>query len=521
MAVLALAAAAPSAARADEPVTQRLSTDRYAAFPLAEHHDKHHVRAGLEVGGILAVGLVDYLLNTAARGGTLKEGDVRWDLRYDWPAFRQKLTGLGVGLDSNKMPTNYVSHPFAGTLYYSVARTNHLSFAESFLFAAVGSSTWEYFGEIREITSINDLVVTPVAGAAIGEATLELAGFFARGKKTFSNDALSLLFSPTKAINEATDDAHTLRSTDTDALGFTRDVWHRFVATAGAGVTIQQDAGRGHPRGTYPDLRFGIDTALANLPGYRGAGSEAHLYDDGNISNLSFDFALSRGRLVDALFAARVVPVGYYLREASLDEAGRPRGSGTLVGLRIGFEYAMHDWDRDRSRPVDVISMVSPLGVAAEQIWSGGDWQLCAGADLYGAIAGVSPYGVGDYRAALDPGLRGTPASVRDQGYYHAFTVTAAPSLGATWRWLDLGARARFDSFRAITGVDENEPLVGKGIRITDTRASLEATLSIRPPGTPISLSWSVRSRSRRGEMGSVAAERDETSLHGSVGVVF
>src|SRR5205823_3493934 len=105
------------------------------------------------VGGVLAVGLVDYLLNTTARGGALHAGDEKWGLRYDWPTLRTKLVG-GLDLDANKLSTNYVGHPFAGTLYYTVARSNHLSFAESFVYAAIGSTTWEYFGEIRELTSM-------------------------------------------------------------------------------------------------------------------------------------------------------------------------------------------------------------------------------------------------------------------------------------------------------------------------------------------------------------------------------
>src|SRR5262245_53790179 len=67
------------------PVTQDDDpNDEFAAFPLVVRHDKHHLRAGLEVGSVVVVGFVDYLLNTSARGGITREGDRRWDLRYAW-----------------------------------------------------------------------------------------------------------------------------------------------------------------------------------------------------------------------------------------------------------------------------------------------------------------------------------------------------------------------------------------------------------------------------------------------------
>ena len=370
LAAVALASALPSVARADEPAPAepQVTTDPYAAMPLVRQEDKHYLRAGLEVGGILAVGLVDYMLNTTARGGTVRAGDTRWALRYDWELFRNKLTGTGINLDSNKFPTNYASHPYAGTMYFQAARSNHLSFAESFLFSILGSTTWEYFGEIRETTSINDLIVTPVSGTAIGEATMQLSAFFGRGRKNFGNGALSVLFSPVRAVNDSFDGSALVRSNDTDGLGFPREIWHRFEVSAGAGVTVQENAGALHPRGVYFDQRVGLDLALANLPGYAGAAHEAHLYDDGNVSNFKIDATFSGGRAVDSLFMTRIVPIGYYVRDASPEG-----GSGALVGMRMSFEYGMHEWDRDGSRPVDVTCFVSPIGVAAEYVYGRGD----------------------------------------------------------------------------------------------------------------------------------------------------
>ncbi len=495
--------------------------DEFEAFPRVKPHGKHHLRALVEVGGVVIVGFVDYLLNTSARGGEVRAGDERWSLRYDWPDLRGKLVGTAYELDANRFGTNYASHPFAGTLYYHAARSNHLGVAEAFAFSVFGSSTWEFFGEIREKVSINDLVVTPVAGMAIGEATMQLAGFFDRGRKNVPNRILSFLFSPVKAVNEVIDEGEPLRSTSTDALGFATEPWHRFQVHAGLGTTIQDSTHT--PSGafaaaSYPDVSFGTSFELANLPGYRSAGRHARIFDDGNLSRLSFDATMSRGDLVSAVFATRVVPVGYYHRDAELRD-GRPYGHGAALGLRIGFEYGTHEYDRDRARVRDLISFVSPLGIAAEHTWQAGRLRVSTGLDIAGAIAGVQPYALSDYRVGRQ--LAGLPAAIGADGYYHSIAVTAAPRVDVAYGPLQLENEMRLDTFRAIEGLDADRSSRNSALDLGDRRMLLRSALAIQPAGLPARLVLGVRRMMRDGHIGTVHASRGETTLTGSIGVVF
>src|SRR5690242_12224823 len=95
-------------ARADEPVPDP------AAQP-----SPNYLRAALEEGAILIGGSVQY--------ATASSNSVDWDLQYDWPSFRSKLTGQSVRFDTNHFDTNMVTHPVAGTLYYVAARGNRLT----------------------------------------------------------------------------------------------------------------------------------------------------------------------------------------------------------------------------------------------------------------------------------------------------------------------------------------------------------------------------------------------------------
>ena len=70
---------------------------------------------------------------------------------------------------------NYVGHPYGGSLYYNSVRSQGATPFQSMVFSAVLSTQWEYFFEaFAEQPSIQDLIVTPVAGAILGELTHQL-----------------------------------------------------------------------------------------------------------------------------------------------------------------------------------------------------------------------------------------------------------------------------------------------------------------------------------------------------------
>lgn len=484
------------------------------AFSYVEPQEKRYLRGALEVATVLIVGNVDYLLNTSARGGTVHAGDQRWDLRYDWPTFHDKLTGDYWKLDTNHFNTNFISHPFAGTLYYTAARSNHLSVSESFGYALVGALSWEMFGELREEVSINDVIVTSTSGLALGETFTQLSSFFYRSKKSFRNDVLAALFSPAKALNDFADGAEHARSEHVDAAGLTEDEWHDFRVFAGVGATKQ-------PSGTYFDQRFGIDLHVVNLPGYDGVAHRRDFFDDGNSAQLHFEATLSGGALTDGTFATRVVPLGVYTREGTRDpETKKVHGEGTLLGWLASFEYSMHDYDRDRSRPRDLLEVLSPVGVVAEYAHQERDLRVKTGVDVSADFAGVEAYGLHDYRVRHrdDTNLQSV---LKLQGYYYGLGVTVAPHVELGWKSLDAGGRFAVDTWRAIQGFDEQQQTITREIGMADRRLDMRAWLGLRVPSTPLRVEALGRRRVRSGEVGDVRGTQGESSLFGSVGVVF
>jgi hypothetical protein len=77
--------------------------------------------------------------------------------------------------DSDDWMLNYVGHPYQGAIYYVVARHSGFDWKGAFLYSTFCSTfIWEYgFEAFAEVPSIQDLIITPVTGAILGELLLQ------------------------------------------------------------------------------------------------------------------------------------------------------------------------------------------------------------------------------------------------------------------------------------------------------------------------------------------------------------
>lgn len=90
------------------------------------------------------------------------------DFAYiSWNSIKENFKH-GFEWDDDYLPTNMFAHPYSGSLYYNAGRSNGYNFWQSELFAIGGSAMWELFME-KEYPSTNDVIATPIGGAALGE----------------------------------------------------------------------------------------------------------------------------------------------------------------------------------------------------------------------------------------------------------------------------------------------------------------------------------------------------------------
>jgi hypothetical protein len=105
--------------------------------------------------------------------------------------------------DEDHWEINYIGHPYAGSLYYNTLRSQGASFTESLLFSAFISTSWEYFFEaLAEQPSIQDLFVTPLAGALIGELSHQATLAMKRNGTTTLEKVLIVIINPVHAVLE-------------------------------------------------------------------------------------------------------------------------------------------------------------------------------------------------------------------------------------------------------------------------------------------------------------------------------
>lgn len=135
----------------------------------------------------------------------------RFIFNYDWsrigPSTWKYNIQKGWEWDNDRFGVNFIGHPYSGSQYFNIARSNGYNFWQSFPFAVEGSLIWEYFGENTR-PSINDIINTPVSGAYLGEVMYRLSSNIlddrTRGGERFFRELLAGIIDPPRALNRLT-----------------------------------------------------------------------------------------------------------------------------------------------------------------------------------------------------------------------------------------------------------------------------------------------------------------------------
>jgi len=135
----------------------------------------------------------------------------RYIFNYDWsrigPSTWKYNLKKGWEWDTDRFGVNFIGHPYSGSGYFNIARSNGYNFWQSFPFAVEGSLVWEYFGENTR-PSINDIMNTPISGSFLGEVMYRISSNIlddrTRGGERFFREFLAAIVSPSRALNRLT-----------------------------------------------------------------------------------------------------------------------------------------------------------------------------------------------------------------------------------------------------------------------------------------------------------------------------
>lgn len=129
----------------------------------------------------------------------------------------------GFEWDNDHLNTNMFAHPYNGSLYFNAGRSNGFNFWQSELLAIGGSAMWEMFME-REYPSTNDIIATPVGGAALGEVLYRTSDLITddrtSGGERLAREMAAFLASPMRGLTRIfTGDAWKKRPTSGRRFG--------------------------------------------------------------------------------------------------------------------------------------------------------------------------------------------------------------------------------------------------------------------------------------------------------------
>lgn len=445
--------------------------------------EKNYLRAVFELGALTTVGVAWYAID-------VRQGQT---LDYRWQMFQKKLSGSAIGHDDNAWGTNFRGHGLGGNVYYGAARSNHLSIAESSGFAFAGAVLWEYFGEIGEVVSVNDLIVTPFTGIGLGEPLTQFSAFFDRQSATALNRTLGTVFGPLKTVNDALDGSTLRRASNPH-----KD-WHLFTASAAVTFTRSEFQRPATSLTEHTDYRIEVSERLARLPGYDDVGRHSLWFSDANLSGMSLSVAFGAQGLRDFAFGADFVPFGYYQRDVRA--AGESRlGNSWVLGFQMGYRYLVHDFAAVPATGLDRTAFVAPLGALFEaDVELGGGVSVESRVSVAGIYGGVHPLA----SEAYGPDREALHSVLRHFDYYFGAGGQLETSLGLRVSRLDSALALLGRSFACV---DEHAPFP-----ISDTWRRLRWSLGYRIlPG------WSLRLHSedlvRTGRLDFARASAHEVS---------
>lgn len=434
-----------------------------AAYQQIVHRDSpHYLRAALEEGLALGAGTAWYWID--------RERQVA---DWDFPSWKQRLTFEAWRFDNNPFGINFAWHAFNGAGFHVLARSNDLGLAASTGYAFATSMAWEYLFEFREKVSINDVIVTPGAGVAIGEFVHWL-GRYVQSRPGWARWPLGFWHSAHDALDDrGPRDAGVPR----DALGLRADIWHRLrlgYATGGASGDVRLHRVRAEAR-------------LVAIPGYLRPGRFSRWFFDGNVTALAVEVTSAGGSGVDVY--ADTTVLGHYRQRV-------PRGAGAghalMVGTALAYQYrreTVGDWQ-------DRLGIMHLPGLAADAHVLWGRARTAARLRLHPDFAGIDAGANADWNDAHAGEVGKT--ILRRQGYYFGWGYSARLELELDLPGVAAGATLGWGRYDSQEGLDRSQEGVETDIDLTDTVLDQDLWLRAFPLASGPYLELRYRRQHRR-----------------------
>jgi hypothetical protein len=483
----------------------------YRMYSNAMPPHKNYSRATLETLIALGIGTTWYYLD---RGN-----QADYDHDVDMDNLKGKfITGDGYSYDNNPWVTN-VNHVTAGTVYYLLARSNDLSMLESFLYSTGASLLWEYGTEIHEDVSINDSIMNPFGGFAVGEVMYQLGEFFQHGEHNKVNEALGILFGAPSAFHRWLDNDRPKNPAHVDRFGFTTDVWHRFRLSLGY---VAAQSNEGGDSGFQNEVQAGADLELINLSQYNHPGTDSSFYAHSLQNALTLRGSWNGDGWQTSLLRFKTVPLGYYWQDIVAEEnAGQLCGYSFILGGASSFEYITNKFSEFEHE--DKQAVVNIFGPSLDLTLHRSGWRVRGVVEASPNFAMLRPYSAEEFNGMIAADMPGNDLR-RVYGmvykyhpsrgpYYYSFGATAGGRLEVGYGPFEVEGYVLYHYFDSVSGPMRNEGYQRIDLNYSDERLSASLGVSCRLPFDNLRLAFVAEKNWGESELGSYSMDAEQTRL--------
>lgn len=385
----------------------------------------NYLRPAVEIAAGLAAASTWYVI------------DRRNVLDWDYPSAEERLNGEAWRFDNNTFALNYVWHPLAGSGMYVLARGNRLGPWPSFLYSFAGSTTWEYVIEFNEKVSINDMIVTPVSGLAVGEFFHKLALHLSDAPpRSATEQALAWTLGLSVHGHRRLDGSGPSR----------RPSWRDLKLGYGFGVVETSDVE------SLSTHLVGFDGTFVSLPGYGMPGRWRGWYDEAEFASFELEVdAGAEGLGLDTFAETRLA--GYHFQDLS---GSRRHARGISAGVGIGVAYAYRNTEGfgydDRQGLLLAPGIVGEVSLRQRAL------RFATEARFYPSFGSMSSPAFARWRRSVADGRIKTV--LQREGYLFGYGVHASGEARVGYRSLELRAELGYDRFVSIEGLDRTQELV-------------------------------------------------------------
>jgi biopolymer transport protein ExbD len=418
-------------------------SDTYNQFISSKEENKRYMVAGLEIAAMLGLATYHYYSSQGDDNPNSRD----WDYLKFKDSMKARFTGHmeGVRFDDNRYLINR-DHLWAGTMYYTAARSAGLSRLESLLLTMASSSLWEYLSEYREVVSLNDQIFTSYGGFILGESLHQVGKIFKKGSNKGLNRILKEIFGGPEKFSQWLD--HKVkgrRNTEISVVSENMDFWSKLD------IYAQIDKDQSHQ-----SLGYGFHAIVIDIPQFEESGYAQKILADTVFAELLFQMNPENGAENFRMFAKTTLGA-YYEKNMGKNAKNQLEGYQFFIGPSSAVEINQTmNGNSFRSDGSDFQAVVHVLGSTLDVTAYHNGYILRFTMDVYGDFGLIRSWTfdhatngrfIGKYHKEDSSGFQ---SILRNDGSYFAAGATGSVNITLAQGPFEVGLAAEQSHFLQI-----------------------------------------------------------------------